>query len=380
VSVGVENSTCQSPVFSSGERYAMKRAFTFVELLVVIGIVVVVCLMVLPAAVRAEGSPPVTCTGNIHELGLALANLRMDHDDRWNLGGCWMFDHACETLAIALDQGYIEDADTLVCPDRQTTEPRSPHFLKAGKPDDWMEKCHQPHPGGPPVRWWGIEEICYFFDEFRIDQNSGPKRAILADGIEMCTKYGPEPANHSTGSNVLFVDLAVQWSAKVSAAQRWVKSTGEYSVGMSNPHTFAGGATAGPWVRYGYIPNPRMSEDGLAEDLDDIYECEGTPPEEDPEKGSYGVADSADPDVANSFYSYAKARRCDTWQVWGTPSKTDCAVAGGACLGWWTTWRGGVGHYAYSEETPEATWYSDDGEGYDGLTWGIPEEFEEEIY
>lgn len=360
----------------------MRRAFCRVELLAILAVVCVSMVLFIPAVVKAgDAATQVSCAGNVRKLGLALASFRMDHGDRWNLGGCTLVDFSCETLAIALNQGYIKDSQTLVCPDLDTPHARNPHFLEKGKGDDWPHKCHLPHPDGPPVDWWGIEEIAYFLDEGRIHQNSPPTRAVLADGIEMCTKYGPEPANHADGANALFVDLAVQWCAKERPDVRWLKGVGQYGVGLTyadgqvRPHLHSGGATKGPWVRYGYIPNPRISEDGLPDDLDDIYECEGTPPMlgTDPDNPYHAEHDSAAPDVPDEFFSYAKCHRCNTKEHWGSPSKTDCAVAGGAMLPWWDTWRGG---YRLHSEPGPGTWYKGEGEGYDGLTWGIPEEFE----
>lgn len=353
----------------------MRRAFTVVELLVVAAVLGVLAALLIPALARAqEESRQAGCTENVHALGMALANLRMDHDDEWNLGGCTHVDYNCESLAIALADGYIESAGTLLCPELETPAPREPHLFGTEATKDWPQKCHIPYPDGPDVNWWGLEETAYFFDEFRVDPLSVPERAILADGVEMCTKYGPEPANHPDGSNVLFVDLAVQWSPRERPDERWLKEDGEYGVGGPG---HSGGAVKGPWVRYGYIGNPRMSEDGLATDLDDIYECEGEPPPSAGEGTAFGVPEQMDPDVADEFYSFSKCRRCDRKQHWGRASKTDCAVAGGLILTWWDCWRG-MGER--SNGKTDQTWYAGEGAGYDGLTWGVPEPFEGQIW
>ena len=352
----------------------MRRAFTLVEMLVVVGILGIMVALLLPALARAQqASLQATCLEREHHLGMSLASLRISNDDRWNLMGCTMLDTTGEFLAIALDEGYIEDAQYLLCPNLNTPHPRKPHLMGKGLADTWNGKARRPYPNGKPVDWWGIEEMAYFFDESRVDQNSEPARAILGDGIEMCTKYGPEPANHADGSNVLYVDQAVQWVAKVQPQTRWLKVDGQYSVGGG---VHAAAATKGPWVRNGYIPNPRLNEDGVADDLDDIYECEGTPPQA--QAGSPNVSKGGgDPDVANAFFEYAKEHRCDAQQGWGGPSKTDCALGGGLALTWWETWRGGMrdpkaGPVGYS-------WYTTHGLGYQGLVWGCPQEFEGRI-
>jgi len=332
------------------------RRFTLTELLAVFAVLLVFSAVAAPALWAAmRRNRYAACVANVHRLGYAVSICRQDNDDRWNLSGCTGAHHACQLLEIALGEGYVEDPQTLRCPNLNTPHPREPHvFPTTPHTNDWSAgRCYRPYPDGDPAPWWGVREIAYFLDEFRIPQGPPPGRAILADGIEMCTDFGPEPANHPDGSNVLFADLAVLWSPKLRPAERWLKREGQYAVG-GGEGCHGAYATRGPWIRYGYIPNPRMSEDGAPDDLDDVYECEG---------------EHGDPDKPDAFYSYALAARCDTPRGFGQPSRADCAVAGGACMEFWDSWRGGR-----REHRPTTTWYlTEEGKGHDGVTWGHPE-------
>ncbi len=76
---------------SRGERsIAARRAFTVVELLVVIAVIAVVCALILPAVQRArEAARRVACKNNLHQLGVAL---NAYHDARQCLPSGWILE------------------------------------------------------------------------------------------------------------------------------------------------------------------------------------------------------------------------------------------------------------------------------------------------
>jgi prepilin-type N-terminal cleavage/methylation domain-containing protein len=333
----------------------MKKAFTLIELLVVIAIIAILAAMLMPTLTRARAeAQKALCQSNMHNIGLGWAMLFKDAND-WTREKCSSVTWAPDSLASCLAEGYIDDYDLLVCPAFDAWYPRNPSFSSARDEPE-------------------IIETCYFADEARIKRESLPQRAIAADGIEMMTMHGAEPANHSddngrvVGSNVLFVDMAVEWADVYQEYQYWdmdqpeTYGPGGYAAAQSGqdwtPH-----ATGGTWRRWGWIQNRRLLNtaldtdigggaglgeddvdngdvdgDDLPDDVDDIYYVDCTT-EEFGDAAKYG------------FISFNRLNRC----VYATDkNERDCAVAGGHV--WWWRMR------------------SDD---YSGMTWGWPAEFKD---
>ncbi|MFO7957005.1 MAG: prepilin-type N-terminal cleavage/methylation domain-containing protein [Candidatus Brocadiia bacterium] len=350
----------------------MKKAFTLIELLVVIAIIAILAAMLMPALERARSAArKSSCASNIHNLGLALSMFRDDSNGEWDRSPCTFLDYGgCQTMGFVMNDGYLKDWDVLVCPELDSPGRREPKlYVQYGNQGAWS-RCQWPRGegtgGGNYTPWWGPEEMCYFYDEFRIPSNPNSARVVAADGIAMCTEYGPEPANHDDGANLLFVDMAVQWTTKLSPDKRWTEEASEFF-----PRAGRGlQGLEGTWVRYGYVPNPRLDEDEAQDDdgdpvfdTDDVYMIEGT---------------RDNPREPDEWHGYAPSDRCDSQTGQGRPSKTDAAVAGGmvgegwvtpdiGCNGW--PWRGIHGDF-----------YDDEGAGYHGWMWGVPEEFESRVY
>jgi prepilin-type N-terminal cleavage/methylation domain-containing protein/prepilin-type processing-associated H-X9-DG protein len=271
----------------------MKKAFTLIELLVVIAIIAILAAMLMPALARARQEAEKTaCRSNLHNQGLAYAMLRNDNNDLWpgwigqdhvecaQGGGYlkpWWIDwsippevwpqaEGCPWYQL-LDQGYLDDIDVLDDPGFPAV--RSPVF-------DWGQpfKIDDDMPGDDAtglIR--NVTGVEYAIDHGRIDKNSLPGRVVIAcfDYTRHMWggAYGEHEPPHDGGSNVLFVDNAVIWAPKIHPAE--------------GPWNYD------PWwqgSRWGYVPNPRMDEDGLYSDdpgtkalletdIDDIYCAEG---------------------------------------------------------------------------------------------------------
>jgi len=376
----------------------MKKAFTLIELLVVIAIIAILAAMLMPALERARSAArKASCRQNIHNAGLAVSLFKDDHGDQYDVSDCVFYDYAaCQTMAFIMNDGYLKDWDVLVCPELDTPGRREPMLYNQGV--SWS-RCNWPKSGvgniGNTQPWWGPEEFCYFLDEFRIPSDAVPDRVIMADGIAMCTEYGPEPANHDDGANMLFADLAVQWGTKSNPDQRWTKNLPEFYPNRTNPQQM--GEVNGIWVRYGYFPNPRRDEDNAIDtdgkpvyDMDDVYEIEGLIK---PHTKNYTVPnpDPRGSQTPDEFCGWTPGDRCETMQNGGMPSKTDAAVAGGMLYsgafgddydvdvdGY--AWRGGSEGEGGGATGPISPFYSGEGAGYAGWHWGVPEEFESRVY
>ncbi len=100
------------PAFHHRTRSGAARAFTLVELLVVIGIVAVLASMALPALSRSKAkAKQIQCVNNLRQLGVAA---RMYHGDH---GGRGIFYGGVQTLWMETLIQYYSNVDTIrLCP------------------------------------------------------------------------------------------------------------------------------------------------------------------------------------------------------------------------------------------------------------------------
>jgi prepilin-type N-terminal cleavage/methylation domain-containing protein len=289
---------------SQWEDVKMKKAFTLIELLVVIAIIAILAAMLMPALSRARREAQKTaCASNVHNLGLGWAMFRKDHNGDYTREQCDAWDLSPESIADIAGFGYIKDLDTYLCPALDSPYQRVPALIiwYSDNPDD---------PATTVVFTGEIAGITYFADEARIPRDPLSARAVLADGIEMCTQFGKEPANHADekgvaeGANVLFVDNAVQWTDVFHPEHTWLMTPASGSrepgtLGFDDASNWYPHITAGTFRRYGYIGNSRL----LKPDPDDVLP-------------QAGIGNGED-DMDNSKLAYTTVYGGYAWQVPG---------------------------------------------------------------
>jgi prepilin-type N-terminal cleavage/methylation domain-containing protein len=135
-----------------------KRAFTLVELLVVIGIIAVLIAILMPALAAARQSAQrASCLSNLRQIGIGVFAYLAEYNgtmplqayigftdnthNTWSYSDAMGFDptHNNEPYSILayLDFEYLKDKNTFICPAADPT-----NFFDPNYPYDWRSSCY----------------------------------------------------------------------------------------------------------------------------------------------------------------------------------------------------------------------------------------------
>ncbi|MFW6162615.1 MAG: type II secretion system protein [Planctomycetota bacterium] len=141
----------------SGVRGREGRAFTLVELLVVVAIISLLAAVLLPVTARVRGFARRTeCVSNLTQLGKAV-NLYADDYDHWYPCACVLPSTEPEPGLPRIRVLLVEyaAAEVFECPDDQPTDPEYPfpsYVEGEGSSYEWAEMCNHLKIG-QPVRY-----------------------------------------------------------------------------------------------------------------------------------------------------------------------------------------------------------------------------------
>jgi len=217
----------------------MKKAFTLIELLVVIAIIAILAALLMPALSRArKEAMKSSCRNNVHNVGIGMALFVQDNNGVYpgwatrtsyvtgSNGAYWAtrkgaVDTNGDWAYQLISKKYLDNVQLFHCPNVQP--------LLRG---DWVgvrvydyASGFSSDVAGGSFRAPGntgsndIGDVCFNemeYDLGRISRDSVAGRGIFGDGWERWWNWfddsGWFPYNHSDGSNLLFVDNAVQFA------------------------------------------------------------------------------------------------------------------------------------------------------------------------
>lgn len=196
------------------------RAFTLVDVLVSIAVILVLISLMMPALTKAtETAHRLVCSSNVRQIGIAMlmyADTNKDlippttfYDPRQNRAEQMLIlrltsvssvphDYSPETggwdgLGLLYFGGYLDHASCYYCPSHDGAHPLSEYADSFGDLPDNVVGNYQYRGAGPN-------------GQRHLSKIEPRRTALVADGMRLRSDY-----NHDVGSNVMRADLSVTW-------------------------------------------------------------------------------------------------------------------------------------------------------------------------
>ncbi|MCA9295301.1 MAG: DUF1559 domain-containing protein [Phycisphaerales bacterium] len=241
---------------ASSGRIAAGRAFSMVELLVVLAVVVLLMSLLMPAISSVkENARRIVCSSNLRQIGFATAQYAGDNDGHLpaavvledaSLGGPQelMSSHRgvkagqWDGLGLLFKRGYCEQPACFYCPSHHGNHPYERYA------NDWWDRAdlansNQPvdgpiymnyHYGGD--RSWNPSNIAR---RRLYDTKKGSQLVIATDGLRSVGDF-----NHDVGLNVLRSDGAVSWFNSGPKVRSYLPTIDENGLTVSGEEDYAG--------------------------------------------------------------------------------------------------------------------------------------------
>jgi prepilin-type N-terminal cleavage/methylation domain-containing protein/prepilin-type processing-associated H-X9-DG protein len=186
-----------------------RRAFTLVELLVVIAVIALLAALLFPVFAQARGRARAgACLAHLRQLAAAHQMYLQDHDE---VLPPWQFPGAKHSTWPEFYSPYLRSSEVLIDPG-YAGSPRDPVTWRA----DYALMTWGPGgfgtDGEPYWRWPGTIFDPIGVRVMTLAQVVRPSETIqLADGYTLTTNSAARERHRSAGSNVAFVDGHTRW-------------------------------------------------------------------------------------------------------------------------------------------------------------------------